>query len=160
MDFTFHIIIVGLLSCLVMDVWQRLLKLTYGINPSDWKIIGRWFIYLVLKQKVYNPNIENEEPYENELLIGWIFHYFIGIVYSLGFFILMKVYNIFEANLIDGLIFGLVTLVIPWFFMLPVLGKGFLALNTPRPFFISSLSIWSHVAIGVAIGLFFKLFGY
>ena len=99
MDFTFHIIIVGLLSCLVMDLWQRLLKLTYGINPSDWKIIGRWFIYLVLKQKVYNPNIENEEPYENELLIGWIFHYFIGIVYSLGFFILMKAYNVFEANL-------------------------------------------------------------
>ena len=72
----------------------------------------------------------------------------------------MKAYNVFEANLIDGLIFGLVTLVIPWFFMLPVLGKGFLALNTPRPVFISSLSIWSHVAIGVAIGLFFKLFGY
>ena len=77
--------------------------------------------YLILKQKVYNPNIENEKPYKNELLIGWIFHYFIGVVYSIGFFILMKFYNVFEANLLDGLIFGLVTLVIPWFFMLPVL---------------------------------------
>ena len=82
---TFHIILVGLLSCLVMDLWQRLLKLTYGINPSDWKIIGRWFIYLILKQKLYNPNIENEKPYKNELMIGWVFHYFIGIVYSFGF---------------------------------------------------------------------------
>ena len=160
MILTFHIIFVGLLSCLVMDLWQRLLKLTYGINPSDWKIIGRWFIFLILKQKVYNPNIENEKPFKNELIIGWVFHYFIGIVYSLGFFVLMQFFDIFKANLIDGLIFGLVTLVIPWFFMLPVLGKGFLASKTPRPFFISSLSIWSHVAIGVAIGLFYKFFGY
>ena len=160
MILTFHIIFVGLLSCLVMDLWQRLLKLTYGINPSDWKIIGRWFIFLIIKQKVYNPNIENEKPFKNELIIGWVFHYFIGIVYSLGFFVLMQFFDIFKANLIDGLIFGLVTLVIPWFFMLPVLGKGFLASKTPRPFFISSLSIWSHVAIGVAIGLFYKFFGY
>ena len=143
-----------------MDLWQRLLKLTYGINPSDWKIIGRWFIYLVLKQKIYNPNIENESAYNNELMIGWIFHYFIGVVYSFGFFILMEYYNVFKATLIDGLIFGLVTLVIPWFFMLPVLGKGFLAMKTPRPLFISSLSVWSHVAIGIAIGLFYKSFGY
>ena len=93
-------------------------------------------------------------------MIGWIFHYFIGVVYSFGFFILMEYYNVFEATLIDGLIFGLVTLVIPWFFMLPVLGKGFLAMKTPRPLFISSLSVWSHVAIGIAIGLFYKSFGY
>ena len=160
MLYTFHIIVVGLLSCLAMDLWQRLLKLTYGINPSDWRIIGRWFIYVILKQKIYNPNIENEKSFKNELLIGWIFHYFIGVVYSLGFFILMKYYNIFKASLSDGLIFGLVTLIIPWFFMLPAIGKGFLAYKTPRPVFISSLSIWSHIAIGVAIGLFFRLFGY
>ena len=142
----YHIIIVGLLSCLVMDLWQRLLKLTYGINPSDWKIIGRWFIYLVLKQKIYNPNIENESAYNNELMIGWIFHYFIGVVYSFGFYF-MEYYNVFEATLIDGLIFGLVTLVIPWFFMLPG-GKRFSSYeNTPSiiyKFFISleSFSYW------------------
>ena len=74
MLYTFHIIVVGLLSCLAMDLWQRFLKLTYGINPSDWRIIGRWFIYVILKQKIYNPNIENEKPFKKELLIGWIFH--------------------------------------------------------------------------------------
>ena len=113
-----------------------------------------------MKRKIYNPNIENESAYNNELMIGWIFHYFIGVVYSFGFFILMEYYNVFEATLIDGLIFGLVTLVIPWFFMLPVLGKGFLAMKTPRPLFISSLSVWSHLASGIAIGLLYKSFGY
>ena len=143
-----------------MDLWQRLLKLTYGINPSDWRIIGRWFIYVILKQKIYNPNIENEKPFKNELLIGWIFHYFIGVVYSLGFFILMKYYNIFKASLTDGLIFGLVTLIIPWFFMLPAIGKGFLALKTLVLFLLVLCQFGATLRIGVAIGLFFRLFGY
>ena len=60
-----HIVFVGIFSCLVMDLWQRLVKLTYGINPSDWGIIGRWLIMLILKQKIYNPNIEKEKSYEN-----------------------------------------------------------------------------------------------
>ena len=160
MNIILDIVAVGILSCLFMDMWQRLLKLTYDINPSDWKIIGRWIIYVVLKQKIYNPNIENEPSYKNELEIGWVFHYFIAIMYSLTFFVLMKYFNVFQASWIDGLIFGLVTLIIPWFFMLPVLGKGFMASNTPRPVFISSLSIWSHVVIGISIGQFYYIFNY
>ena len=86
MNFILDIIIVGILSCLMMDLWQRFLQLTYSINPSDWKIIGRWFIFVVLKNKIYNPNIDDETPFKNELAIGWIFHYFIAIMYSLTFF--------------------------------------------------------------------------
>lgn len=160
MSLFLDIVIIGILSCLMMDLWQKLLKLTYNINPSDWKIIGRWFIFVVLKNKIYNPNIENENPFKNELAIGWVFHYFIAIMYSLTFFILMNNFLIFKANWFDGLLFGLATLIIPWFFMLPVLGKGFMASKTPRPLFISSLSIWSHVVIGVSIGHFYYLLEY
>ena len=39
----FHIVIIGIVSCLTMDMWQRLLKLLYDINPSDWGVVGRWF---------------------------------------------------------------------------------------------------------------------
>ena len=34
----FHIVIIGIVSCLAMDMWQRLLKLLYDINPSDWGV--------------------------------------------------------------------------------------------------------------------------
>ena len=155
-----HILFVGIFSCLVMDLWQRLVKLTYGINPSDWGIVGKWLIMLILKRKIYNPNIEKEKSYENELIIGWIFHYFIGILYSLVFFIMMYYFGIFKATFYYGLIFGLITVIIPWFIFLPILGKGVLASKTPRPFLICSLSVWSHVAIGTAIGLLFQLLGY
>ncbi|MDA9171139.1 DUF2938 domain-containing protein [Alphaproteobacteria bacterium] len=156
----FHILFVGLLSCLVMDLWQRLVKLTYGINPSDWGVIGRWLIMLILKQKVLNPNIENEKPYKNELIIGWIFHYFVAILYSLAFFILIYYFEFLEASFYDGLIFGLITVIIPWFIFLPILGKGILAVKTPKPILVCSLSVWSHVAIGTPIGLLYQFLGY
>jgi hypothetical protein len=106
-----HIIIVGILSCLAMDLWQRLLNLLYRI------------------------------------------------MYSLTFFILIN-YKIMNASFFDGLKFGLVSVVVPWFFFMPLLGKGFLGIKTPSPLLTSSLAIWSHSVIGIAIGTLFQFFGY
>ena len=36
-----HIIIIGILSCIAMDLWQRLLKLMINVSPSDWSVVGR-----------------------------------------------------------------------------------------------------------------------
>ena len=81
----FHIVIVGILSCFAMDMWQRLLKLLYAINPSDWGVVGRWFVLVIKKGKIYNPTIDKEMPINNELIIGWVFHYFVAILYSIFF---------------------------------------------------------------------------
>ena len=71
----FHIVIIGIVSCVVMDVWQRLLKLLYSINPSDWGVVGRWFVLVILEGKIYNPAIDEVAPIKKELMIGWIVHY-------------------------------------------------------------------------------------
>ena len=155
----FHIVIIGVFSCFAMDVWQRFLKLMFGINPSDWAIVGRWYILLISKGKIYNPLIEEEPPINNELKIGWAVHYTVAIMYSIFFFMLLK-YGICIASILNGIIFGLVSVVVPWFFFMPVLGKGFLGLNTPSPFLACSLAIGSHVIIGLSIGVLYQLFGY
>ena len=71
----FHIVIIGIVSCVVMDLWQRLLKLLYSINPSDWSVVGRWFVLVVSDKQIYNPTIDQVAPIKNELMIGWIVHY-------------------------------------------------------------------------------------
>ena len=83
-----HIVIIGILSCIAMDLWQRLLKIMINVSPSDWSVVGRWFILSITKGKVYNPNIDNESPIKNELSIGWVVHYSVAILYSFVFFIL------------------------------------------------------------------------
>ena len=112
----FHIVIIGIVSCLAMDMWQRLLKLLYDINPSDWGVVGRWFVLVVFRGKIYNPTIDEEVPIKNELMIGWIVHYSVAILYSVFFFILLK-YEICGASLMNGIVFGLISVIIPWFFL-------------------------------------------
>ena len=80
-----HIIIIGILSCVAMDLWQRILKIIFKINPSDWAVVGRWFVLLITSGKFYNPNIDTEQSIKNELPIGWIVHYSVAILYSLVF---------------------------------------------------------------------------
>ena len=155
----FHIVIIGIVSCIVMDVWQRLLKLLYSINPSDWSVVGRWFVLVVSEGKIYNPTIDEEDPIKNELMIGWIVHYSVAILYSIFFYILLE-NGICSASLINGIVFGLISVVVPWFFFMPVLGKGFLGLKTPSPFKTCSLAVGSHIAIGGPIGGVYQIFGY
>ena len=155
----FHVVIIGIASCVVMDVWQRLLKLLYSINPSDWSVVGRWFVLVVLERQIYNPTIDQVAPIKNELMIGWIVHYSVAILYSIFFFILLE-YGICSASLINGIIFGLISVVVPWFFFMPVLGKGFLGMKTPSPLMACSLAVGSHIAIGASIGGFYQIFGY
>ena len=83
----FHIVIIGIVSCVVMDLWQRLLKLLYSINPSDWSVVGRWFVLVVSDRQIYNPTIDQVAPIKNELMIGWIVHYSVAILYSIFFYI-------------------------------------------------------------------------
>ena len=155
----FHIVIIGIVSCVVMDLWQRLLKLLYSINPSDWSVVGRWFVLVVSDRQIYNPTIDQVEPIKNELIIGWIVHYSVAILYSIFFYILLE-YGICSASLINGIIFGLISVVVPWFFFMPVLGKGFLGMKTPSPLMACSLAVGSHIAIGASIGGFYQIFGY
>ena len=155
----FHIVTIGIVSCVVMDLWQRLLKLLYSINPSDWSVVGRWFVLVVSDRQIYNPTIDQVAPIKNELIIGWIVHYSVAILYSIFFYILLK-YEICTASLINGIIFGLISVVVPWFFFMPVLGKGFLGMKTPSPLMACSLAVGSHIAIGASIGGFYQIFGY
>ena len=155
----FHMVIIGIISCVVMDLWQRLLKLLYSINPSDWSVVGRWFVLVVSDRQIYNPTIDQVEPIKNELIIGWIVHYSVAILYSIFFYILLE-YGICTASLINGIIFGLISVVVPWFFFMPVLGKGFLGMKTPSPLMACSLAVGSHIAIGAPIGGFYQIFGY
>ena len=154
-----NIVIIGIISCLAMDIWQRLLKIMYDINPSDWAIVGRWYIFLISKAKIYNPIIEEVPPIKNELKIGWAVHYTVAIMYSIFFYMLLK-YNMCNATMFTGFIFGLISVIVTWFFFMPILGKGFFGIKTPSPFLSCSLAIGSHVVIGSSIGVLYQLFGY
>ena len=77
----------------------------------------------------------------------------------LFFFILLE-YEICSASFMNGIIFGLISVIVPWFFFMPALGKGLLGTKTTSPLMACSLAVGSHIAIGAPIGGFYQIFGY
>ena len=54
----FLLINAGILSCIIMDIWQRLIYLIFKIPPSNWSVVGRWLFQLIKYKIVVNTDIE------------------------------------------------------------------------------------------------------
>ena len=156
-SFIFDSIFAGIFSCIAMDIWQKVLFLTLGIPPSNWSLAGRWLIMLINKKVFVNLNLDNENPIKYELQIGWVFHYCVGIGYGFTFYFFLA---FFDTSIFSGFIFGLISVVIPWFFFLPVTGKGIMGNNSPNPNLTKLLSIGSHVVLGISLAVGFSFLGY
>ncbi len=152
----FIIFIVGILACAILDLWQRVLLLTFKVPPSNWAMVGRWVIILSRSRVWLQNDLAQRDPLRNELLVGWSFHYLVAIAYAIFYFILFK-QGVVGLTLFDGLIFGLISVIVPWFFFMPALGAGILGIKTPNPSFVCALALIAHAIFGGAIGLFFNL---
>ena len=158
--FIFDSIFAGIFCCIAMDIWQRILFLTLDIPPSNWSSAGRWLIMLISKKIFFNKNLDNENPIRYELQIGWVFHYCVAIGYGFAYYFFLTVFDVFDTSIFSGFIFGLISVVIPWFFFLPVTGKGFMGNKTSNPNLTKLLSTCSHVVLGIFLAVGFSFLGY
>jgi hypothetical protein len=151
------IILVGIFSCLVLDLWQQIIRTLFGIPASDWGLVGRWFLTVIEIKKLIVFDIETRNKFERELPVGWLVHYFVAILYALVFWILAY-YHVLTNSLIDGIIFGGISVVVPWFFFLPCMGKGVLGLRTSKPILVCTMAFFTHIVFGASIGILFNIF--
>ena len=152
-----QILIVGVVACAIFDLWQRLFQKLTAIPPSNWAMVGRWSLGLMTAGQFIAHNLESQAERKNELAVGWLVHYSVAIGYAAVYVWLMHA-TILQAGLVDGLIFGVISVVVPWFFFLPCLGKGMLARLTPNPPLVCALALMMHSLFGASIGLGFAFF--
>ena len=74
-------VVVGCLSVAVLDLWQRLAHRLGGLPPTNWAVVGRWLLMLLRQGILFNTELAQAPPLPRERLIGWVFHYIIGVVY-------------------------------------------------------------------------------
>ena len=74
--------------------------------------------------------------------------------------LLLLAVDILDTSILSGLIFGLISVIVPWFFYLPVTGKGFMGNKTPNPTLTKLLSTSSHVVVGIFLAIGFSFLGY
>ncbi len=143
------IVAVGVFATLLTDLWQVLLKQTLGLPPANWAIVGRWVGGLPRGTFVHR-RIADSPAVRGERLLGWAFHYAIGIAYA----------ALFLWGLGDGLgiaptamaaAFAAATLAAPWLILQPALGLGVMAALAANRRAIRTVTITTHLVFGLGL---------
>lgn len=146
-------IFMGLGATLTFDLWALFLKYAFRITPSNICLVGRWLRYM--PEGVFqHSNIASTPPQRAECTIGWIAHYLIGVTFSLVFVALAGPAWLRQPTPIPALLFGVVTVLAPFFVMQPLMGHGLAASKSPHPAQARILSLMNHVAFGAGLYLF------
>ncbi len=147
------VIFIGLGATFTFDLWALFLKHAFTITPSNFCLVGRWLRYMP-EGTFKHANIGSVPPKSGECAIGWIAHYMTGITFAIAFFALVGNSWLQHPTLIPAILFGVVTVVTPFFIMQPAFGLGLAASKTPNPAQARHRSLMNHIAFGIGLYLF------
>ena len=107
-------ILIGLRATLTTDLWALFLKHAFKITAPNYCLVGRWLRYMP-EGTFKHSNIASAPQKSSECTIGWIAHYMIGITFAIAFVALVGNNWLQYPNLIPSIIFGVVTVLMPFF---------------------------------------------
>jgi DUF2938 family protein len=141
---------IGIGATLVMDLWNLFLKHAFSIPSLNYCLLGRWVRHMP-GGTLRHANITAAPQKPFECTVGWLAHYTIGAVFALVFVILASGDWLANPTLPPALLYGLGTVVFPFFIMQPSLGLGIAASRTPRPMQARLKSLVTHTVFGVGL---------
>ena len=143
-------IAIGVGATLVMDLWNLFLKRTFGIPSLNYCLLGRWVSHMP-RGTLRHASIAAAAQKPHECTVGWVAHYTIGVVFALVFVGLTSGDWLARPTVLPPLLYGLGTVVFPFFIMQPCLGLGIAASRTPNPTQARLKSIVTHTIFGLGL---------
>ena len=143
---------IGVGATLLMDFWNLFLKRAFSIPSLDYCLLGRWVRHIT-EGTVRHASINAAHPKRFECAVGWISHYSIGIAFALAFVVLVSREWLARPTLLPALLYGIGTVVFPFFIMQPSFGLGVAAARTPRPGQARMKSLMTHTVFGIGLYL-------
>ena len=143
---------IGIGATLLMDLWNLLLKRGLGIPSLDYCLLGRWVRHLP-GGRLRHANIAAAPRKAHECAVGWIAHYTIGVVLALVFVALMTGDWLARPTVLPALLYGIGTVVFPFFILQPSLGLGIASSKTPKPTHARAKSLLTHTVFGLGLYL-------
>jgi hypothetical protein len=141
---------VGIGATLVMDLWNLFLKRTLSIPSLDYCLLGRWLRHMP-GGTLRHASIAAAPQKPFECAVGRIAHYTIGVVLALVFVALTSGDWLARPTLLPALLYGIGTVVFPFFIMQPSFGLGIAASRTPKPSQARLKSLVTHSVFGVGM---------
>jgi uncharacterized membrane protein YagU involved in acid resistance len=154
MDIEVHQILgaiaIGIGATLVMDLWNLFLKRTFSMPSLNYCLLGRWLRHMP-GGTLRHASITVASQKSFECLVGWLAHYTIGVVFALVFVALTSGGWLARPTLLPALLYGIGTVVFPFFIMQPSIGLGIAASRTPKPTQARLKSLVTHTVFGVGL---------
>ena len=146
-------ILIGLGATLTTDLWALFLKRAFKISTPNYCLVGRWLRYM--PEGIFkHSNIASAPQKSAECVVGWIAHYLIGITFAITFVALVGNNWLQHPVLIPAIVFGVGTVLMPFFIMQPLFGLGLAASKMSNPTQARLRSLMNHTAFGVGLYLF------
>lgn len=147
---TLTVVLIGGGATLFMDIWLMFLK-RLGVQTLNFAFIGRWVGHLC-RGRVAHAAIGKAAPVRHELLLGWLTHYAVGLVFAGALVGVAGAGWVAAPALLPAVALGVGTVVFPLFVMQPAMGQGVAASRTPAPLKNCLRSVLNHAVFG--LGLF------
>lgn len=141
---------IGIGATLVMDLWNAFLKRAFEIASLDYCLLGRWLRHMQTGTFAH-ARIAAAAPKRYECAAGWVAHYSIGIAFATAFVMLMSPSWLARPTLLPALVYGIATVVFPFFFMQPSLGLGVASSKAPKPMQARLKSLATHILFGIGL---------
>lgn len=148
-----EMVLMGILATLFMDLSAVGLAKSKIIKPQIGpQVVGRWFLYM-FKGKFFHKDINQTPALKNEKLWALIAHYLIGIGLAGVFLFMELMVPEIRDQLCMPLVFGIATVGLPWLWLYPSIGIGFLASRAPNrsPYIVTSLVNHTNFGLGFLI---------
>ena len=146
----FGAIAIGLGATLVMDLWNLFLRRTFSLPSLDYCMLGRWLRHIP-RGTLRHSNIAAAARQPHECAVGWVAHYTIGVVLALLFVLLTSGDWLARPTVLPALLYGVATVVFPFFILQPSLGFGIASSRTPRPLQARLKSLATHSVFGLGL---------
>lgn len=151
-DYLVAATLVGLGATLAMDVWAVFVQRVFNIPLPNYCFVGRWLLAMP-SGRFKHISIAAAEKKANECMVGWLFHYVVGVAYAFVLVIATSGSWLAHPTLLPALMVGIGTVVIPYVIMQPAFGLGFAASRAPKPAQARLRSLMSHASYGVGLYL-------
>ena len=150
LGFATSAVLIGAGATAVLDVWSAVLQRGFAVPAPNWSLVGRWVGHLA-RGRWMHPAIGKAEPLRGERALGWTAHYAIGIAFAAALVLVAGPEWVRTPTLLPALIFGVATVVFPFFVMQPGMGLGFAASKAPSPTQARLRSLVTHGVFGLAL---------
>ena len=142
---------VGAGATFLMDLWNLVLKRVFGIPSLNLCLLGRWVLHMA-KDRFLHASIAAAEPQPHECPVGWVAHYATGVMFAVAFVFLVAADTwLARPTLWPALLYGVITVVFPFFVMQPAFGAGIASSRAPRPTQSRLKSLGTHIVFGLGL---------